>query len=98
MATKKTPPKPTKAKAPARKPTSIKEKSAEPTAKRKVVRTTKLGKVTKRGPAAAVPTVTQDQVAARAYILFERGGYHHGHDVENWLQAEAELVAELQTE
>jgi hypothetical protein len=28
----------------------------------------------------------------RAYHLFEQRGYEHGHDLEDWLQAEAEVV------
>ena len=36
---------------------------------------------------------TQD-IARRAYELFlERGG-EHGHDVEDWLRAESEIIAE----
>jgi len=35
---------------------------------------------------------TEEQVRARAYQLFlERGG-QHGHDTDDWLQAEYELV------
>jgi hypothetical protein len=35
---------------------------------------------------------TEEQVRARAYQLFlERGG-RHGHDADDWLQAEYELV------
>ena len=30
----------------------------------------------------------QEQVAQRAYELFERRGLLHGHDVEDWLEAE----------
>jgi hypothetical protein len=32
-----------------------------------------------------------DRVAARAYELFAARGYEHGHDVEDWLAAEAEI-------
>ena len=28
------------------------------------------------------------KVAIKAYELFERRGYHHGSDLEDWLQAE----------
>ena len=46
----------------------------------------------------ATPTKTQaeqkqEQIAARAYQLWEQGGHQHGRDVEYWLQAEAELAA-----
>ena len=32
-------------------------------------------------------------IAQRAYELFEERGFAHGHDVEDWLQAERELTA-----
>jgi hypothetical protein len=32
-----------------------------------------------------------ERVAARAYELFAARGYEHGHDVEDWLAAEAEV-------
>ena len=32
-----------------------------------------------------------ERVAARAYELFAARGYEHGHDVEDWLAAEAEI-------
>jgi hypothetical protein len=34
---------------------------------------------------------TQEDIARRAYELFEQRGREHGHDVEDWLQAEREL-------
>jgi hypothetical protein len=34
---------------------------------------------------------SQEQIAKRAYELFEARGGEHGHDVEDWLQAEREL-------
>jgi HSP20 family protein len=33
-----------------------------------------------------------DLIARRAYELFESGGSAHGHDRENWLQAESEIL------
>jgi len=36
-------------------------------------------------------TRSTDQVARRAYELFLARGGEHGHDVEDWLQAEREL-------
>jgi DUF2934 family protein len=36
----------------------------------------------------------EEQISRRAYELYERRGYEHGHEVEDWLQAEAELAAE----
>ena len=35
---------------------------------------------------------TYDQIARRAYELYAQRGYQHGHDVEDWLQAERELT------
>ncbi len=37
------------------------------------------------------PAENQD-VRARAYELFERRGREDGHDLDDWLQAEAELT------
>jgi hypothetical protein len=39
--------------------------------------------------AAAAPTA--EQIAQRAYEIYEREGRQEGHDLENWLKAEAEL-------
>jgi hypothetical protein len=41
----------------------------------------------------AVPSAgpTLAEIAARAYELFCERQYSHGHDVEDWLQAEREL-------
>jgi Protein of unknown function (DUF2934) len=36
----------------------------------------------------------QEQISRRAYELYERRGREHGHEVEDWLQAEAELAEE----
>jgi len=33
-------------------------------------------------------------VAARAYSHYEKGGFRHGFDMDHWLNAEAELLAE----
>jgi len=35
------------------------------------------------------------QVARKAYELFERRGGEHGHDVDDWLEAERLVVEEL---
>ena len=37
---------------------------------------------------------THDEIAARAFMIFLARGGDHGHDVDDWLQAEAELRAE----
>jgi hypothetical protein len=44
--------------------------------------------------AKAVTTPTRDEIAALAYAIYERGGRVAGRDIENWLQAEAELRTE----
>ena len=47
-----------------------------------------------RDPASAPPRtsgVTVAAIAQRAYELFSVRGCEHGHDVEDWLQAEREL-------
>jgi hypothetical protein len=35
---------------------------------------------------------THEQIAARAHALYEASGCLPGHDLENWLQAETELL------
>ena len=42
-------------------------------------------------------TELTDRISRRAYELFEARGCEHGHDREDWLQAEAEIFAERQT-
>jgi len=37
---------------------------------------------------------TEDEVAYRAYLNYQNHGGADGHDVENWLRAESELIAE----
>lgn len=37
--------------------------------------------------------ISQDEIAKRAYEIYERNGCQPGRDVENWLAAEAELSA-----
>jgi DUF2934 family protein len=37
---------------------------------------------------------THEEIAQRAYTLFEKSGRVTGHDMENWLQAEAQLMAD----
>lgn len=36
--------------------------------------------------------LTEEIIRMRAYELFEQRGYQHGHDMEDWLQAEAEVI------
>lgn len=44
-----------------------------------------------RMPTDAVTNVTDEQIARRAYDLYLARDRQHGHDVEDWLQAEREL-------
>jgi hypothetical protein len=41
---------------------------------------------------AATATATGNDVARRAYDLYLSRGREHGHDIEDWLQAEQELA------
>ena len=36
--------------------------------------------------------LTEEIIRVRAYQLFEQRGYEHGHDVEDWIIAEAEVL------
>lgn len=36
--------------------------------------------------------LTEEIIRNRAYQLFKDRGYEHGHDVDDWLQAEAEVM------
>lgn len=37
--------------------------------------------------------LTEELIRERAYQLYERRGREDGHDVEDWLEAEAEILA-----
>ena len=41
---------------------------------------------------------THEQIQQRAYDLWEKAGHLQGRDEEYWLQAEAELRAEIRTQ
>ena len=47
--------------------------------------------VVKKSVSAAKPVPTQDEIAKRAYELYLARGGEHGHDAEDWAQAESEL-------
>jgi hypothetical protein len=34
----------------------------------------------------------EEKIRIRAYLLFEKRGGEHGHDLEDWLQAEADIL------
>ncbi len=36
--------------------------------------------------------LTEEYIRLRAYHFFEERGCEHGHDVEDWLRAEAEIL------
>jgi hypothetical protein len=40
------------------------------------------------------PHEIYDQIARTAYELFERRGLMHGHDVEDWLEAERRITTQ----
>lgn len=44
-----------------------------------------------RRASAPASLASDEQVAALAYQYFVQGGYEHGHALEHWLRAEAEL-------
>ena len=37
--------------------------------------------------------LTEDSIRQRAYELYEERGFEHGHDMDDWLQAEAEVMS-----
>ena len=39
-------------------------------------------------------TITQQEIAQRAYALYEARGREDGHDMDDWLEAERELLQE----
>jgi hypothetical protein len=39
-------------------------------------------------------TPSPDEVARKAYFVFENEGSQPGHEVQHWLKAEADLIAE----
>ncbi len=46
-------------------------------------------------PAPEVIDIPRDKIAARAAEIWDRKGRPHGQDVQNWMEAEAELRAEF---
>jgi hypothetical protein len=64
------------------------------TAARKTVAPKRAATAKKIDPSAenaAIAEELYDEVARRAYARFAARGYEHGHDLEDWLAAEAEL-------
>lgn len=60
-----------------------------PVTPRAAQRTTKTDVVTR---------VPAEDISHRAYTLFQERGREHGHDVEDWLVAEAELCSKATTQ
>jgi hypothetical protein len=42
------------------------------------------------------PTLLEERIRRRAYALYEARGREGGHDLDNWLQAEAEILGTQQ--
>jgi len=64
-------------------PRASKQQPTEPTGPRLVKQS---------APKPTVPAeITYEQIAARAYQLFEEEGFIHGNHVDHWLKAEREL-------
>ena len=40
------------------------------------------------------PTLRSDEIALRAHEIFLARGGEHGHDLEDWFQAESELLSQ----
>jgi hypothetical protein len=51
-------------------------------------------KQTKTGAEGPEPAPTPDEIAQRAYEIFLARGGEPGHDVDDWFQAESELLSE----
>jgi hypothetical protein len=49
-----------------------------------------------KGKTASTPS--PDEVARRAYAIYEHQGSHPGHDVKHWLEAEAQLFGGVERE
>ena len=82
--------------------TTTKSAAKEPTSRKTVRRTeTKAPKVASAQTATDTTTAkpawapSYDDIARRAYELFEARGFSHGNDVEDWLAAERDLQGSL---
>ena len=42
-----------------------------------------------------VAAISADAIRERAYLIWEREGRPHGRDLEHWVRAEVELIAEV---
>jgi hypothetical protein len=75
------------------KSTSTNSKKTAPTTSRKTTRAVEAPMIIRDTPMIIThhPAPTHDDIAKRAFQIFERRGYSHGCDVEDWYQAEREL-------
>lgn len=46
-------------------------------------------------PEAVVPALSNEEIGRRAYEIYLARGAQPGHDLEDWLQAEKELLEEI---
>lgn len=54
---------------------------------------------TKKEPTNVVPDPNlEESIRQRAYALYEEGGREDGHDIDDWLRAEAEISAKTEAE
>lgn len=74
----------------------MKQKTTPKTTVLNPAKTSKLGAITPQKLNVAPFSPTADQVAARAYLKYENHGAANGRDLNDWLGAEAELIAEHQ--
>ena len=92
----KTPKKPPAKKAPAKKTTtkpSTKATQARSSTKKAPPRQPRRSSTTSAPlRIKAVRQPTHDEIAERAYLLWERSGHQHGRDTEFWSQAENQLI------
>lgn len=75
------------------------------TAKATTARTAKPKTATKARAAATSNSATavldaprmpsHDEIAVRAHLLYERSGFTHGRDAEFWIEAEKQLIEEM---
>jgi hypothetical protein len=49
-------------------------------------------------PTTPITELAHQEIRVRAYELFEQRGREPGHDLDDWLQAEAELVMPTQSQ
>ncbi len=58
--------------------------------------TSRVPRTTTQFPSALAQSV-EEKIRVRAYELFEKRGFQHGHDLDDWLQAEADVIRQSLT-